>query len=65
MGSAAYYATVLYTGACAGYIVFKYYSEIVLPGGGTGGSVDEAKKVALMGMGAAQIVLVWFLGLIQ
>jgi len=65
LGQMAYYGTVLYTGCACGWMIYKSYGELLhAPGGGNlhqDGQDTEGKNFLLMVIGAAQVLVIFFL----
>eukprot|EP00658_Telonema_sp_P-2_P004966 TRINITY_DN11857_c0_g2_i3.p1 TRINITY_DN11857_c0_g2~~TRINITY_DN11857_c0_g2_i3.p1 ORF type:complete len:322 (+),score=85.71 TRINITY_DN11857_c0_g2_i3:138-968(+) len=61
-GRWAYWATMLYTSAAVGYVIFKSYFEVL--GGAQIAAGNNSEKVSglLVIVAASQVMLVWYLG---
>jgi len=65
LGTLPYYVVVLYSGSCAGFMMYKLYAEILFPSGMNMEKDGDTKKLLLMIGSGLQVVVVWFLGFLQ
>eukprot|EP00656_Telonema_subtile_P026352 TRINITY_DN2832_c0_g1_i1.p1 TRINITY_DN2832_c0_g1~~TRINITY_DN2832_c0_g1_i1.p1 ORF type:complete len:155 (-),score=31.03 TRINITY_DN2832_c0_g1_i1:106-570(-) len=63
-GRLAYWCALLYTSSAVGYMIFKSYFELLGGNQIRGEQNAEKTSMLLVVVGAGQVVMVWFLGMV-
>lgn len=64
LGRWAYWISLVYMGLAVGYMVFKSYFELLGGSSISGGRNQETVSLLLVVIGAGQLLVVWFLGMV-